>query len=87
MNLEEIYFLTQIGVGVAVIISIIFVGLELRQNSFLMRKSMGNDRRQHLNWLVETLCTDNDFRIFHRKIDTDYDNFQGAKICSDTGIY
>ena len=75
MNLEEIYFLTQIGVGVAVIISIIFAGLELRQNSFLMRKSMGNDRRQYLNWLFETLCTDNDFRIFHRKIDTDYDNF------------
>jgi len=75
MNLEEIYFLTQISVGVAVIISIIFVGLELRQNSVLMRKSMGNDRRQHLNWLFETLCTDNDFRVFHSRIDTDYDNF------------
>ena len=74
MSLEEIYFITQIGVGIAVIVSIIFVGLELRQNSFLMRKSLGNDRRQHLNWLFQTICTDNDFRDFHRKIDTDYDN-------------
>ena len=31
MNLEEIYFITQIGVGIAIIISILFVALELRQ--------------------------------------------------------
>tara|TARA_B110000438_G_C15318829_1_gene438595 strand:+ start:278 stop:484 length:207 start_codon:yes stop_codon:yes gene_type:complete len=44
LSREEIYFITQIAVGIAVIISIIFVGLELRQNSFLMRKSMGDSR-------------------------------------------
>ena len=75
MNLEEIYFLTQIGVGIVVIISIIFVGLELRQNSFLMRKSMADSRLQRVNWLFETLVTDSDFRSFHRRIDTDYENF------------
>jgi hypothetical protein len=51
MGLEEIYYITQIGVGIAVIVSIIFVGLELRQNSFLMRKSMGNTRKEPVNWL------------------------------------
>ena len=64
MNLEEIYFLTQIGVGVAVIISIIFVGLELRQNSFLMRKSMGDTRKERVNWLFEQLTIDEEFRTF-----------------------
>ena len=65
MNLEEIYFLTQIGVGVAVIISIIFVGLELRQNSFLMCKSMGNDRR-HLTWCPEYVDRLNEFNYWLR---------------------
>jgi hypothetical protein len=36
MNLEEIYFITQIGVGIAIIISILFVALEMRQNSLLL---------------------------------------------------
>ena len=75
MNLEEIYFLTQIGVGVAVIISIIFVGLELRQNSFLMRKSMGDTRKHRVNWLFEQLSIDEDFRVFFQRITTDYKNF------------
>ena len=44
MNLEEIYFLTQIGVGIAIIVSIVFVALELRQNSYLLRKSMADNR-------------------------------------------
>ena len=36
---------------------------------------MGSDCRQQLNWLLETLYTDNDFRVFHRRIYTGYDNF------------
>tara|TARA_B100001250_G_scaffold93059_1_gene77502 strand:- start:335 stop:844 length:510 start_codon:yes stop_codon:yes gene_type:complete len=75
MNLEEIYFITQIGVGIAIIVSIGFVVLEMRQNSFLLRKSMADNRLQRVNWLFETLSTDNDFRDFHRRIDTDYKNF------------
>ena len=75
MNLEEIYFITQIGVGIAIILSIGFVVLEMRQNSFLLRKSMADNRLQRVNWLFETLSTDNDFRDFHRRIDTDYKNF------------
>ena len=75
MNLEEIYFLTQIAVGIAVIVSIIFVGLELRQNSFLMRKSMGDTRKERVNWLFEQLTIDEEFRAFFQRITTDYKNF------------
>ena len=75
MNLEEIYFITQIGVGIAIILSILFVALEMRQNSLLLRKSMADNRLQLVNWLFETLCTDNDFRAFHHRINTDYENF------------
>ncbi|MAV87268.1 MAG: hypothetical protein CMM67_03395 [Rhodospirillaceae bacterium] len=75
MNLEEVYFITQIGVGIAIIVSIVFVALELRQNSYLLRKSMADNRVQRINWLFETLVTDNEFRNFHQRIDNDYDNF------------
>ena len=36
---------------------------------------MADNRLQRTNWLFETLCTDNDFRAFHRRINTDYENF------------
>tara|TARA_A100001011_G_scaffold358329_1_gene403972 strand:+ start:343 stop:828 length:486 start_codon:yes stop_codon:yes gene_type:complete len=75
MNLEEVYFITQIGVGIAIIVSIVFVARELRQNSYLLRKSMADNRVQRINWLFETLVTDNEFRNFHQRIDNDYDNF------------
>ena len=69
------YFTTQIGVGIAVIVSIIFVGLELRQNSFLMRKSMGDTRKERVNWLFEQLTIDEEFRVFFQRVTTDYKNF------------
>ena len=36
---------------------------------------MADNRLQRTNWLFETLCTDNDFRAFHHRINTDYENF------------
>ena len=74
MPLQEIYYIAEIVVGVAVIISIVFVAIELKQNTYIVRKSMADQRRARLNWFHETLCTDNDFRQFHRRIDTDWDN-------------
>ncbi|MFP6681224.1 MAG: hypothetical protein VCB07_03395 [Gammaproteobacteria bacterium] len=75
MTLQEAYFVSEIVVGVAVIVSIVFVALELRQNSYLLRKSMSADARDKFNWLFELIATDGDFRAFHRRIDTDYENF------------
>ena len=44
MPLQEIYYIAEMVVGVAVIISIVFVALELRQNSYLLRHYMSDDR-------------------------------------------
>ena len=75
MPLQEIYLITEILVGIGFIISIVFLAVQMRQNSFLLRNSMAVQARQRTYWLHETLCTDNDFRVFHRRIDTDWDNF------------
>jgi len=75
MTLEQAYFITQIGVGIVFIISIVFLAVQVRQNSTSLRKSMADQRLQRINWLTETLCTDSDFRAFHRRIDTDWENF------------
>ena len=75
MPLQEIYLITQILVGIGFIISIVFLAVQMRQNSFLLRNSMAVQARQRTYWLNETLCTNNDFRAFHRRIDTDWENF------------
>ena len=75
MPLQEIYLITEILVGFGFIISIVFLAVQMRQNSFLLRNSMAVQARQRTYWLNETLCTDNDFRAFHRRIDTDWENF------------
>ena len=75
MTLQEVYFVAEIVVSIAIIISIAFVALELKQNSYLLRKSMADQRSQRTNWMVETICTDNDFRNFERRIHTEYTDF------------
>ena len=79
MPLQEIYYIAEMVVGLAVIISIIFVAIELRQNTYIVRKSMADRREQRVSWLFETLCTDNDFREFHRRIDSDWDQFDESE--------
>ena len=64
MALQEIYYIAEMVVGVTVIISIVFVAIELRQNTYVTRKSMGAEREQRVNWLMETMATNNDFMDF-----------------------
>ena len=64
-------------VGVAVIISIVFVTLELRQNTYILNQTMADDRKKRIDWLTETICVDGDFRDFHRRIGTEYDQMNG----------
>jgi len=75
MGLEQVYLVTEIVVGIAFVISIIFLALQVRQNSTFLRYSMSRDRRSNENWLFETLSTDDNFRAFHSRIMTDYENF------------
>ena len=72
MSLQEIYYVAEMVVGLAVIISIIFVAIELRQNTYLLRKSMRDEREQRSNWLMETICTDADFREFMMRVGDDF---------------
>ena len=76
MALQEIYYIAEMVVGVTVIISIVFVAIELRQNTYVTRKSMGAEREQRINWLTETMATNNDFMDFYYRIqfEDDYDN-------------
>ena len=48
MTLEQAYFITQIVVGIGFIISIIFLAVQVRQNSFLLRNSMADQRAQKI---------------------------------------
>ena len=64
MPLREMYYIAEMIVGVAVIISIVFVAIELRQNTYVTRRSMAVERINQLNWLMETIATDEDFRDF-----------------------
>ena len=40
MPLQEMYYVAEMVVGVAVIISIVFVAIELRQNTYVTRLSL-----------------------------------------------
>ena len=69
MPLQEMYYIAEMVVGVAVIISIVFVAIELRQNTYVTRRSMAVERINQVNWLMETIATDEDFRDFFYKIE------------------
>ena len=73
MPLQEMYYIAEMVVGVAVIISIVFVAIELRQNTYLTRKSMADQREDRMGWLNQALLLDDEFRIFHQKVITDWD--------------
>ena len=75
MTLEQAYFITQIIVGFGFIISIVFLAVQVRQNSFLLRTSMADQRNQKSNWFFETICTNNEFRAFQQRIGDDWGNF------------
>ena len=67
MSLQEIYYIAEMIVGLAVIISIVFVAIELRQNTYLTRKSMADQREDRMGWLNQALLLDDEFRTFQQK--------------------
>ena len=75
MTLEQAYFTTEILVGIGFVISIVFLAVQMRQNSYLLRKTMADGRRQRTNWMAETIVLDPDFRDFEGRINTEYDTF------------
>ena len=65
MSLEKVYFISQIIVAVGFVISLIFVGLQVRQNTALLRQSMSAERLRAGDFLLERLVTDAEFRDFY----------------------
>ncbi len=45
MPLQEMYYIAEMVVGLAVMISIVFVAIELRQNTDLLRRSIQDERQ------------------------------------------
>ena len=72
MPLQEMYYIAEMLVGVAVIISIVFVALELRQNTYLTKKSMADQREDRMGWLNQAVLLDDGFRKFQQKVITDW---------------
>ena len=67
MALQEIYFIAEIVAAVAVVASLIFVGVQLRQNTGTMKATVGNQSVE--NWLLlgKEIPLNGDFaEIFHR---------------------
>ena len=77
MPLQEIYYIAEMVVGLAVIVSIVFVAIELRQNTYIVRKSMADQREDREDWLFKTLITNNELRGFHSAIAEDWDELEG----------
>ena len=75
MPLEKLYYITEICVGIAFVISILFLAMQIRQNTTLLKHSMSTRRRSTSGWLTRTIATDANFRDFHRRIERDYENF------------
>ena len=48
MSLQEVNYISEMVVGVAVMISIVFVALELRQNTYILNQTMADDRKNVL---------------------------------------
>mgnify|MGYP001404727352 CR=1 FL=1 len=64
MSLQEIYYIAEMVVGLAVIISIVFVAIELRQNTYMTRKSMAEERAGREDWIVRNMILNDEFRQF-----------------------
>ena len=69
MPLQEISHIAEMVVSIAVVISIIFVAIELRQNTYVTRKSMGAERQQRFNWIMELIATNEEFRDFYHRLE------------------
>lgn len=74
MTLEEAYFVSQIVAGIVLVASILFLALQVRQNSRLLARSMSEDNRNSQNSLWDQISYNREFAELHMKIGSDYDS-------------
>ena len=73
MTLEQVYFISQITAAVVLIASIIFLALQVRQNSNVIQRSMMEDHRTAQNTVALKVFEDREFAEFHMRSRDDYD--------------
>jgi hypothetical protein len=76
MPLQEMYYIAEMVVGVAVIISIIFVAIELRQNTYMTKKSSADQREARYDWLHRSLILDDEFFEFQQRVVFSWDSLE-----------
>ena len=74
MSSQEIYYVAEMVVGVAVIVSIVFVAIELRQNTYITSNWISDAREQRINWFHDNMSTNEEFRGFVHRMVTEFDN-------------
>ena len=75
MSLTQIYYIAEIVVGIAFVISVVFLALQVRQNSKIISRTYSMGWRRKEDWYAERIATDPDFRDFIQRIDREYDKF------------
>ena len=76
MPLQEMYYIAEMVVGVAVIVSIIFVAVELRQNTYMTKKSSADQREARYDWLHRSLILDDEFFEFQQRVVFSWDSLE-----------
>ena len=73
MALEQAYYISQITAVIVLIISIVFLALQVRQNTKMMQRSMIDDWHMNQNAVNEDIYRSREIADLHMKIGTDYD--------------
>ncbi len=73
MTLEQAYFVSQIVAAVVLVASIIFLALQVRQNSKVLERSMMEDHRASQNSVIEEIFKNREFAEFHMRAGENYD--------------
>ena len=73
MTLEQVYYLSQIVAAVVLVASIIFLALQVRQNSKVIERSMMEDHRTAQNVVAQKVFEDREFADFHMRLRDEYE--------------
>ncbi len=73
MTLEQVYYISQITAAVVLIASIIFLALQVRQNSNVIQRSMMEDHRMAQSTVAQNVFEDREFAEFHMRSREEYD--------------
>ncbi len=74
MTLEQGYFITQIAAGVILVASVIFLAIQVRQNTTMLNQMVREEFRVASNSLFEEVAKNPEFAHLHKKIGDSYES-------------